>query len=261
MADPVSITGLILDVSRILSSLINYAKSVQGAKSDMRKLSEELFALKGILEHLSSEMPRGMSKWLQTEPASPYNREVMARVLHSTNEFLQSLLRDLEPPETKFKQLKQKLQWPFNQDQVNAHLVQLERVKSWLMLVLTSDHLSVQREMQNDMKNLANDLRDDLRIRNQERIEMANRELFQWLAPVSPANIHLQASKGQKVETGKWFIDGHLKRWVRSKTDDERILFLIGKCMSTSLPTRERVPSSIPLMLDHVAGTGKTTLL
>lgn len=236
MADPVSITGLILDVSRILSSLINYTKTVQSAKSDMLKMSEELFALKGILEHLSSELPRGMSKWMQPEPASPYNHEVMARVLHTTNEFLQSLLKDLEPPETKFKQLKQKLKWPFTQDEVNAHLAQLERVKSWLMLVLTSDHLSVQREMQNDMKGLANSLRDDLRIRNQERVEMANQELFQWLAPVSPANIHLQASKGQKVDTGKWFIDGHLKRWMKSKCDDERILFLIGKCMFLSFP-------------------------
>lgn len=236
MADPVSITGLILDVSRILSSLINYAKTVQGAKSDMRKLSEEIFALKGILEHLSSEMPRGMLKWLQPEPANPYHREVMARVMHTTNEFLQSLLKDLEPPETKFKQLKQKLKWPFTQDEVNAHLAQLERVKSWLMLVLTSDHLSVQQEMQKDMKDLAKSLRDDLRIRNQERVEMANRELFEWLAPVSPANIHLQASKGQKVGTGKWFTDGHFKSWVRSKCDDERILFLIGKCMFMSFP-------------------------
>lgn len=43
--------------SNILSSLIDYAKTVQSAKSDMRKLSEELFALKGILEHLSATMP------------------------------------------------------------------------------------------------------------------------------------------------------------------------------------------------------------
>lgn len=237
MADPVSITGLIFDVSRILSSLINYAKSVQSAKSDMRKLSEELFALKAILEHLSSEMPSGISKWLQPEPASSHTREVMAKVLQSTNEFLQSLLRDLEPPKSNFKQLKQKLRWPFTQDQVNAHLAQLERVKSWLMLVLTSDHSTVQREMQNDITKLANDLRDDLRIRNQERIESANKKLFRWLAPVSPATIHLQASREQRVETGKWFIDGHLKRWVRSKSDNERILFLVGKCMfSTSLP-------------------------
>lgn len=225
-----------MDVSNIISSLINYAKAVQEAKSEMRKLSEELFALKGILEHLSlSEMPGDFPKRQQTDPAGPFNREVMARVLQTTSEFLQSLLKDLETPATKFKRLKQKLEWPFTQDQVNVHLAQLERVKSWLILVLTSDHLSVEREMQQDMRSLANSLRDDLRIRNQERMEMLNRELFQWLAPVSSANMHLRASKGQRVRTGKWFIEGHLKKWMTRKSDNERILFLVGKCMSVFL--------------------------
>lgn len=79
MADPASITGLILDASRVVLSLINYARTVKGSKSDMRKLSEELFALKGI-EHMPSELPeqRSMSKWLRTESASPYNHDVMA---------------------------------------------------------------------------------------------------------------------------------------------------------------------------------------
>lgn len=228
--DPISITGLILDTGKIISSLISYAKAVQSAVSEIRKLSEELFALKGILEHLSNDAAQDVPKWQEAELPDPFNREIMMRVLATTNEFLQSLLTDLETPRTKFKRLKQKMQWPFTQEESNGHLARLERVKSWLILVLMADHVSVERALNSEISSLARSLREDLRIRNQERNEMANKALFQWIAPVNPANTHLRASKVQNIGTGKWFIDGHLRNWIRDEKPTGNILFLVGKC-------------------------------
>ncbi|KAJ5594186.1 uncharacterized protein N7459_000394 [Penicillium hispanicum] len=237
--DPISITGLIIDVSHILSSLISYAKAVQGAKSEMRKMSEELFALKGILEHLSTTqtLPDSPKSELDLDSPSPFDRDVMARILHTTNEFLQSLLSDLEIPANKFKRLKQKLQWPFTQEQVNEHLDRLERVKSWLILVLTADHVAADRDLQREMSGLASSLRDDLQMRQEERNQVANKELFEWMAPVSPASLHLQASKVHRIGTGRWLMDGHLKKWLQDQDEQRRMLVLVGK-----------------------SGTGKTTL-
>ncbi|KAJ6125209.1 hypothetical protein N7471_012526 [Penicillium samsonianum] len=231
--DPISITGLVIEVSHVLSSLIRYAKTVQTAKSEVRKLSEELFALKGILEHLTAQI-NDIPKWEESE-TSPFDRDVMSRVLHTTNEFLQSLLMDLETAETKFKRLKQTLKWPFTQTQVSEHLVRLERVKSWLILVLIADHNSVDREMQHEIRDLTNTLKEDLQIRAQERNQFLNRELLQWIAPVSPENSHLRASKRHRNGTGRWFVDGHLKTFLNQ--DENRAFFLLGK-----------------------SGTGKTTL-
>ncbi|EKV20000.1 Ankyrin repeat-containing domain [Penicillium digitatum] len=223
--DPISITGLVIEVSHVLSSLIRYAKTVQTAKSEVRKLSEELFALKGILEHLTAQM-NDTPIWEKSE-TSPFDRDVMARVLHTTNEFLQSLLMDLEAAETKFKRLKQNLKWPFTQTQVSEHLVRLERVKSWLILVLIADHKSVDREMQHEIRDLTNTLKEDLQIRAQERNQYANRELLQWIAPVNPESSHLRASKRHKIGTGRWFVDGHLKTFLNQ--DENRAFFLWGK--------------------------------
>lgn len=87
--DPISISSLILDISRIISSVIDYATTVKHARSETRKLSEELFARKGILEHLSAQQP--------TIPASENPGSFnLASALHSTIEFLHSLLADLE---------------------------------------------------------------------------------------------------------------------------------------------------------------------
>ncbi|KAJ5538442.1 hypothetical protein N7494_007921 [Penicillium frequentans] len=237
MADPISITGLIVDVSHIIARLIKYAKAVQGARSEMRKLSEELFGLRGILDHLQTQSSSDIPKvqHIESEDSTPFNEDIMERVLHTTKEFLDSILRDLEPAESKLKSLKQKLEWPFTEAKINAHLTRLERVKSWLILVLTADHAAVERDMQREIGSLARSLTEDLKIREQERVQMANRELFQWMAPVSPANSHLRASEGHDIASGKWFIGGHLKHWLRH--GNRNIFFLVGK-----------------------SGTGKTTL-
>lgn len=234
MADPISITGLIVDVSHIIARLIKYAKAVQGARSEMRKLSEELFALRGILDHLqtqsSSDTPK--AQHIESEGSAPFNEDIMERVLQTTKEFLDSILKDLEPAESKLQSLKQKLEWPFTEAKVNAHLTRLERVKSWLILVLTADHAAVERDLQREIGGLARSLTEDLRIREQERNQMANKELFQWMAPVSPANSHLRASEGHDISSGQWFIGGHLKHWLQH--GDRNIFFLVGKCMLVS---------------------------
>jgi hypothetical protein len=217
--DPISITGLIVEVSNVLSCVIRYAK-----------------ALKGILEHLSTGMGDNTptsEKETESESSGPFDRDVMARVLFTANEFLQTLLQELEEPATKFKKLKQKLEWPFTQDQVNAHLVRLERVKSWLILVITADTAAAEKDLHREITSLSRNLKEDLRIREQERVQRDNEALFKWIAPVSPADSHLRASNGRRIGTGRWFTKSYLKKWLRDPLDDKRILFLVGKCMST----------------------------
>ncbi|GLI75512.1 hypothetical protein PoHVEF18_003768 [Penicillium ochrochloron] len=251
--DPISITGLIVEVSNVLSCVIRYAKAVQGAKDDMRKLSEELFALKGILEHLSTGIGDNTptsEKETESESSGPFDRDVMARVLFTANEFLQTLLQELEEPATKFKKLKQKLEWPFTQDQVNGHLVRLERVKSWLILVITADTAAAEKDLHREITSLSRNLKEDLRIREQERVQRDNEALFKWIAPVSPADSHLRASNGRRIGTGRWFTKSYLKRWLRDALDDKRILFLVGKCMST-LVTLAQIVDELTYMAPH----------
>jgi len=226
--DPVSIAGLLMETGSILASLIRYAKDLQGARNEPRKLSEELFALKGILDHLLAQVdekqPRRRSDTL--------NPEVLANVLQSTSGFLHSLLKDLEEPETKFKRLGKRLEWPFTQKEYDKHLIRLERVKSWLLLALVADNASLDRDLHEEMSNLATSMREDLHFLRQERVQSANRDLFRWMAPVDPATAHLRASKRREIGTGKWFIDGYLKDWLQGNDMHKKIALLMGKCMS-----------------------------
>lgn len=240
MVDPISITSLLFEVGNIVSSLINYAKAVKGARADIRKLSEEIFALKGVLEHLQAQVEPKSTKVPQQpmSDAIPYNPETLNSVVQSTSEFLQSLLTELEEPKSKFKLLRKKLEWPFTQEQLNVHLARLERVKSWLILVLMADSAALSRDMYDEINSLTSSLKEDLRIREGEKIKTANEDLCQWLAPVGPANDHLRASKNWEIATGRWFIDGDLKNWVQDNDDPQTVLFLRGKCTSRLLLPR-----------------------
>ncbi|CAG8039235.1 unnamed protein product [Penicillium olsonii] len=240
--DPISITGLVIEVNHVLASLVQYAKTVQSASSEVRRLSEEVFALKGILDHLAAQTEQTQCDEKSSELPF-FDRDVMSRVLYTAHEFIRTLLADLETPETKFKHLKRNLKWPFTQKQVNEHLVKLERVKSWLILVLMADHNTADQGIQQEINDLTVALKEDLQIRERERNKMANKELLQWMAPVSPETAHLRVSKRYRMRTGDWFLSGHLMEFLKTEEnpllEENRALFLLGKYKLTSMSSQD----------------------
>ncbi|KAJ5735532.1 uncharacterized protein N7483_000657 [Penicillium malachiteum] len=222
MADPISVTSLVLDVGHILASLIKYAKTVQVASVEIRRLSEELFALKGILEHVAAHMPGHLAtdEDVGTKKESEFDYGIMTKVLHATNEFLQSIITELNITKAGLKRVTQKLQWPFTQERVKDQLAHLERIKSWLVLVLVSDQSLAYKSFQEDIGDLTTD-----------------GELFKWIAPVNAASSHLRALDQHRPGTSGWFVDGILKKFLWN-TDGKQVLFISGK-----------------------SGSGKTTLL
>ncbi|KAI2718505.1 hypothetical protein DTO013E5_8163 [Penicillium roqueforti] len=265
MADPISITSLIIDISSIIPRLIAYAKGVRDASPDIRRLSEELFALKGILEHLHSEVepPRPT----KLGPLSLITPEPLMSILQKTNESLQVLLSDIKEPANKFKRVKQKLEWPFTQEQLNTHLTRLERVKSWLILVITSDSNSLQRDLHSEITSLAKSLEQDLKVRNDEMIRTAHEELSRWLAPVSPSSIHLQASNLRANHTGK--CAHTVDELVRMSSNDHRLVFAYFYCKFDDTAFQEPVnilgsllvqlSESIPSVLESIWPLFKAT--
>ncbi|PYI27857.1 hypothetical protein BP00DRAFT_428931 [Aspergillus indologenus CBS 114.80] len=253
MADPLSITSLIIDVGDLIHRLLTYAKKVRDASSDIRRLTEELFGLKGILEHLSSQFESSSSP--KTGKLASVATKSLNSTLEKANESVQLLLLDLEEPTSRLKRLKQKLEWPFTQEQFATHLTRLERVKSWLIIVLSSDSLAIQRDLHGKITSLATSLEAELKIRDDEKARAAHNDLLRWLAPVSPVSIHQQVSRDRVDHTGKWFVNHTFEDWIMSDVVDRNILCLLGKCMSVkSLCTPTKADGFLP------AGIGKTTL-
>lgn len=145
MAD---ISGLVMTVLgfsfRVASAIYSYSSDVKDAKGDIQQLSNEIFALIGVLERLKVNQEQiSTGKWKDHSKGFSHDsdRVSLRHVLQKSLEFLQDLLKRLEPPKTRFKAKIQKLKWPFEQKETTQHLQRLERVKTYLILSLMTDEM------------------------------------------------------------------------------------------------------------------------
>lgn len=145
MAD---ISGLILTVLgvsfQVASAIYSYSSDVKDAKGDIQQLSNEIFALIGVLERLKvnqEQISTGKSIDHSKAFSQESNQDSLRHVLHQSLEFLQDLHKRLEFPKTRFKAKIQKLKWPFEQKETTQHLQRLERVKTYLILSLMTDEM------------------------------------------------------------------------------------------------------------------------
>jgi len=237
MADPLSITGLVLAVGQVLLSLYDYGSNVKDARKDINILSEELFALKGVLEHLKAQHKPVVANLDQSESPWParYDPQKFAGMLQSTGEILRSLLKSLEEPKGRFKRSMQSLKWPLDRSDVDKHLARLARVKTWFILVLMTDSSALTQDVYTEVSELTRSIQVDLKIREQQRADKVNEDLLRWLAPVGPEEDHLRACKARQPGTGMWFIKGPLSNWLRDSSSQSTMLCLRGKCMCSEL--------------------------
>ncbi len=123
------------------------AKSVKDAKSDVKILCDELFALKGVLEHVKTQVEASASSEKSDEEPDELPRllktQEFSDMLQATQGFLEELLKGLERPKKHLKAALQSLAWPLTKPEVQEHVARLERVKSWFMFAMITDGVSV----------------------------------------------------------------------------------------------------------------------
>lgn len=216
MADPISIIGLVVTIGQVVSTLYDYGSSVKDARRDINKLSVELFALQGTLQHVDTFFGGRM-----LEPAS-------VEVLKSTKEFIECLLRDLEIPRSKLKKALQSLRWPLEEKDMTTHLARLERVKSWLILVFMTGTAADTSEIHSEIHDLSRQLHGDIEARRQIATRRNTVELLRWLAPIDPEAEQSRVLQIREPGSRRWFVEGPLTSWLSGSRN--RILCLQGKC-------------------------------
>ena len=144
MAD---VSGLILTVLglsfNVASMLYTYAKDVRDARGDIQRLSNELFALTGVLQHMKIQQERAPGlDVVDLSLIEESNGSIVREVLQECIEFLQDIHQKLAIPKNRLQAKIQKMRWPFQDNEMRQHLARLERVKTYFMLALMSDDLS-----------------------------------------------------------------------------------------------------------------------
>jgi len=141
MADPLSITGLVLAVGGVIQTVVQYCSSVREATKEIRTLTTELlaelFALQGALAQLDSEPQHG-ARTKRSRLSGPE----FESMLQSADQALASLAESLAGGgNSKFGPSAQKFQWHWRKEEVQRHIQRIQRIKVWFILMLTTDIL------------------------------------------------------------------------------------------------------------------------
>ncbi|KAF5549060.1 ZDHHC-type palmitoyltransferase 6 [Fusarium mexicanum] len=229
MVDPISIIGLVGQISDLIQRAYNYGKAVHDAQSDMRKLYTELLGLKGVLEQLEK---------LDIASAEPHIADLIhskefRKTLFSTSELVGRLVENLNKKQTSSRRVNAFL-WPWVKDDVKADIQDLERVKTWFIVMMMAENSTQMEVLMTQSLEILNIAREGQSRGQLKDEEERRKKIREWIQPFSPKQLHAKAIKKKMKDTGSWFLDGDLKVWRDGGADSPRILWLRGKYTSAS---------------------------
>jgi hypothetical protein len=153
MAEAIAIIELASGITEVVKKLYSFVSKVRRAKDDIRCLAQELFSLKGALEHfqmLSSKEGMGNDDVDDDTP------QEIRGMLQMTDETLQSMRKKLGISRTSIVgRTARSLTWPFQREDVDKYLATLERAKTFFIMVTMRDSADTITAVNTDMEKLA----------------------------------------------------------------------------------------------------------
>ncbi|KIM99130.1 hypothetical protein OIDMADRAFT_201765 [Oidiodendron maius Zn] len=195
--DPISVTGTIIAVLQITSSLISicydYRTGVKGATREAVQITEELTSLRNILESLLQVVEKSQSSEGK-DGSRLATFELLAKdggLLMNCKTELERLKSKLEP-ETGWRKMRNSLIWPLKEGEVRKALDGLERLKGTMVLALSTDQADGVQDLTGMVLRLADD--------------QQHQKIYEWLAaPDSFAN-HIANRKKCQPNSGTWLL-------------------------------------------------------
>ncbi|MCJ1313134.1 hypothetical protein MMC25_006811 [Agyrium rufum] len=245
MADPLSITASIFAVLQLTSVVTKYTQELRGASKESAKLLLELSSLRGILESLS-DFASSDDAWIQSSKILIGGSDgSLARL----NDDLEGLRSQLEPV-VGLKKVKKSVTWPFKHEEIRKIFGRLERFKSLFMLAMETDHISLSREINNNVL----DVKDKLADMQQQCNSSLRSDILKWLSPVDPSTNHIEACAKHETNTGGWLLDSdQYQSWLRQ---DGEVLWLHGIPGAGKSVMFSTLVEGVRVRCDKLANTG-----
>ncbi|KAL9087298.1 MAG: hypothetical protein Q9159_003718 [Coniocarpon cinnabarinum] len=156
------------------------------------------------------------------------NSEETARTFEDAKKLLDELAKALgSQPRTRVGRIVQRAAWPLKKAETDRIADHLERLKTYFILAVTSDNLSVCRQVYWEVRALRRDVEDQAM---QTDLQALRRDAADWLSPVEPYIFQSRLISNRLKGTGEWFVRGHLVPWLSGdKVGREQLIWLKGK--------------------------------
>ena len=113
---------------------------MKGARKDIQTLTVKLFALKGFLEYVKEQQREMRLAGHHTTVAKIDPQDVL-QMMELARETVDSISTTLTGPRSALSRSLQSAKWPWKSSEVLTNIKRIERIKTWLMLVLTNESL------------------------------------------------------------------------------------------------------------------------
>lgn len=210
-----------------MSSLYEYSSAVKDSKDDIRRLTQEVFALKGALEHISTNTRLYLSGKRSDDSERSVQNERMLKVASET---MQNIQKRLGEPRNKVEKTKQALKWPFTKKEIEKYIAAVERCKTWFIMVSMNDAAEKTAEIYANVQQIVATVHEEVISRKTNAIEEETEETIKWLAPVRSEEEHLSTLRQRVPGTGKWFFDDAFGQWLTEPGAVKPVFWVIGKC-------------------------------
>ncbi|MCJ1295671.1 hypothetical protein MMC34_007235 [Xylographa carneopallida] len=212
--DPVSVIGLVaalLQSIDVTAQTIQYINEVKDAPKQRGRLAREASGLLMLLTDLRYRVEESdeSSVWF----AGVRSLEIPLQLFKDD---LEDIAHKLRPKNT----IRTALGWPFEEKQINAILVKIERTKTLISLALHKDtfELSLHIKGQNDtMQHSVGEVLqkvDDVQVGQEEQTRKA---LYSWLSPYEFSTKQSDVLSRRQEGTGNWLLDmPAFKSWTQN---------------------------------------------
>lgn len=222
MAEALTAIEVALAISSVVKGLYSYATSVKDAKQDIRRLTQELFALKSALEYFD----------LQSRHDIPADvRQQASEVLSLADETLKGVSTRLERAQSsRLRGAVVAATWPFKSGEMQKHIDSIERAKTWFVMVILQDGAETTRHVYDELKGLVQLVQEDIVERKTSEMTKETEILFKWLSPFDSSAQIAKAMKERAPGTGKWALREQFREWIEPQETKRPFLWISGKC-------------------------------
>lgn len=137
--DPLSVAASIIAILQATATLVSYVNDVKGAPSDQARFAKEAQSLSDLLTNLICRLGEGKAK----SEAWYTHVEALGKLDGPLGQYgvaLERLQRKIKGGEGLAK-IGNVLLWKFVKEEVASILLQIERIKSLILIALQMDHL------------------------------------------------------------------------------------------------------------------------
>ncbi|KAI0902853.1 ankyrin [Ustulina deusta] len=227
--DPSSVVGFLASIIQLIETTakaISYVNDVKDAPTERAQFARHASSLLALLTDLRYRVEEAKSA---SEPwfGTLHGLGVKRGPLDQLEDQMGCLAMQLLPLSIgRFQNARKALSWTLDKKEIVEVLVQIERVKTLVMLALQNDQFKLTLAMKQDLMDVKEDLRKAIGEANAEREDEEFEKITSWLSSLDFTAKQTDFLKRRQAETGEWLLsDPIFQDWADGK---ERTLWCPG---------------------------------